>query len=90
MRRVVLKSQFRRDFRKWIEGAAIEGELCAVMDRIATGVALEPRHRDHPLSGEWLGCRDCHVRGDVVLIYSLPTGLAVFHRIGSHSELFRR
>jgi mRNA interferase YafQ len=90
MRSVVLKSQFRRDYRKWIEGMAVEGELRAVMDRIATGVTLEPRHRDHPLSGEWQGCRDCHVRGDLVLIYSIPPGLAVFHRVGSHSELFRR
>jgi mRNA interferase YafQ len=90
MRSVVLKSQFRRDFRKWIEGTAVEGELRAVMERIATGVTLEPRQRDHALSGEWQGCRDCHVRGDLVLIYSLPPGLAVFHRVGSHSELFRR
>jgi mRNA interferase YafQ len=90
MRSVVLKSQFRRDFKKWIEGTAVEGELRAVMERVAGGQPLEPRHRDHPLHGEWQGCRDCHVRGDVVLIYSLPPGLAVFHRVGSHSELFRR
>jgi mRNA interferase YafQ len=60
------------------------------MERIAEGVSLDPRHRDHPLKGDWQGCRDCHVRGDLVLIYSLPPGLAVFHRVGSHSELFRR
>ena len=90
MRSVVLKNQFRRDFKKWVEGTAVEDELRVVMERVAGGQPLEPRHRDHPLHGEWQGCRDCHVRGDVVLIYSLPLGLAVFHRIGSHSELFRR
>ena len=90
MRSVVLKSQFRRDFSKWVAGTSIEGELRAVMERIAGGVPLDPRHRDHPLKGEWEGCRDCHLRGGVVLIYSLPPGLAVFHRVGSHSELFRR
>ena len=90
MRSVVLKSQFRRDFGKWVEGGPVESELRAVMGRIASGEPLEPRHRDHPLQGVWRGCRDCHVRGDVMLIYSLPAGLAVFHRVGSHSELFRR
>ena len=90
MRSVVLKSQFRRDFRKWVEGTSLEGELRAVMERIVGGEPLDPRHHDHPLHGAWVGCRDCHVRGDVVLIYSLPPGLAVFHRVGSHSELFRR
>jgi mRNA interferase YafQ len=90
MRSVILKSQFRRDFKKWVEGTAVEGELRVVMEVISGGGSLEPRHRDHPLHGEWKGCRDCHVRGGLVLIYSLPSGLAVFHRVGSHSELFRR
>lgn len=90
MRRVVLKSQFRRDFRKRVDGIPLEGELRAVMECIVGGKPLDPRHRDHPLQGAWQGCRDCHIRGDVVLIYSLPPGLAVFHRVGSHSELFRR
>lgn len=89
MRSVVLKSQFRRDFGRWIEGTPVENELRGVMERIAGGAPLDPRHRDHPLQGEWQGCRDCHIRGDVVLIYSLPPGLAAFHRVGSHSKLFR-
>lgn len=90
MRSVVLKSQFRRDFRKWIAGTVFETELRVTMERIAAGLPLEPKHRDHPLGGKWQGCRDCHVRGDLVLIYSLTPELAVFHRVGSHSELFRR
>lgn len=90
MRSVVLKSQFRRDFGRWIEGTPVEGELRGVMERIAGGFSLDPRHRDHPLKGEWRDCRDCHIRGDMVLIYSLLPGLAVFHRVGSRSELFRR
>jgi mRNA interferase YafQ len=67
--------------------ARISTGLSKALVRIA---APGPRHRDHPLQGEWQDCRDCHIRGDVVLIYSLPPGLAVFHRVGSHSELFRR
>jgi len=90
MRSVVLKSQFRRDFGRWIEGTPIEQDLRAVMELIAVGDPLDPGRRDHPLHGDWKGCRDCHIRGDVVLIYSLPPGLAVFHRVGSHSELYRR
>ena len=90
MRSVVLKSQFRRDFSRWIEGTPLESELRDVMEHIVLGDPLDPRHRNHPLRGNWQGCRDCHVRGDIVLIYSLPPGLAVFHRVGSHSELFRR
>jgi mRNA interferase YafQ len=53
---------------------------------------LPPEYVDHPLRGEWSDCRDCHVRGDWVLIYRInPTGEGedvVFVRTGTHSELF--
>jgi mRNA interferase YafQ len=58
------------------------------MTCIAEDRPLAPKNRDHPLKGPWGGCRDCHVRGDLVVIYSLSPGLVAFHRIGSHSELF--
>jgi mRNA interferase YafQ len=90
MRSIVLKSQFRRDFGQWIDGTPVEHDLRAVMERIAAGGALDSSRRDHSLRGAWRGCRDCHIRGDIVLIYSLPPGLAVFHRVGSNSELFGR
>ena len=88
MREVVLKRQFERDWRKWIAGKPEEAAAQSVMELLATGVQLSRTYRDHALKGDWRGCRDCHVRGDLVLIYSLPPGLVVFHRIGSHSELF--
>ena len=88
VRKVVLKSQFERDWRKWIAGRPEAADAQAVMELLAAGAPLDQRQRDHPLKGDWKGCRDCHVRGDLVVIYSLPPGLVVFHRIGSHSELF--
>lgn len=88
VRKVVLKGQFERDWRRWIAGHSEKADVQGVMEMLASGMRLDPRYRDHPLKGRWKGCRDCHVRGDLVLIYSLPPGLAVFHRVGSHSELF--
>jgi mRNA interferase YafQ len=53
---------------------------------------LPPEYLDHPLKGEWIECRDCHVRGDWVLIYRItetPHGEEViFVRTGTRSELF--
>ena len=47
---------------------------------------------DHALRGEWDVHRECHVGGDFLLIYSLadqsPSGVVVFVRAGTHSELF--
>ena len=40
------------------------------VDRWAThGCLLPPKYKDHPLSGKWNDCRDCHVRPDLILIY---------------------
>ena len=54
---------------------------------------LPPEYLDHPLKGDWQDFRDCHVRGDWVLIYRInetPGGEEViFVRTGTHSELFK-
>lgn len=51
---------------------------------------LEPKYRDHPLKGELEGFRDCHVKPDLVLIYTKDKDALVLtaFRINSHSELF--
>ena len=52
-------------------------------------VSLEARYRDHDLSGDWAGYRECHIKPDLLLIYrkSEPSTLRLA-RLGSHSELF--
>ncbi|MBS0318849.1 MAG: type II toxin-antitoxin system YafQ family toxin, partial [Proteobacteria bacterium] len=53
---------------------------------------LDPKHRDHELSGEYVGVRECHVEADWLLIYDkegpLQGGSLRLIRTGSHSELF--
>lgn len=65
-------------------------KLKRVMTLLANKQLLEPRHRDHALTGEWIGHRDCHVEPDWVLIYRPETdkGQIVFERTGTHSDLF--
>lgn len=50
---------------------------------------LAPRYRDHELTGEWVGYRECHLKPDLLLIYQKDgeTSLTLA-RLGSHSELF--
>lgn len=59
---------------------------------IANDGPLPPEWLDHALMGDWAGHRECHVGGDFLLIYTLDdsgkSGLVVFVRSGTHSELF--
>lgn len=61
-----------------------------VINCLAKDEVLEPKYKDHPLKGDYLGFRDCHVKPDLVLIYSKKKDalLLTAFRINSHSELF--
>ncbi len=68
-------------------------ELKKVMQLLIENLApLPPEYIDHPLKGNWRDFRDCHVRGDWVLIYSITEDdegeVVTFVRTGTHAELF--
>jgi mRNA interferase YafQ len=86
----VLTGRFKRDFEKARRSGRDMAKLTTTMAAIVEGRPLDAARRDHPLKGEWKGCRDCHVEGDWVLIYEVGDGKAIFHRTGTHSELFGR
>ena len=91
MRAIEHTGQFKRDYKREAKGAhraTLDADLVPVVTALASDQALEPRHRDHALTGEWRDHRDCHVKPDLVLIYRKPEkGLLQLVRLGSHSEL---
>jgi mRNA interferase YafQ len=92
MRTIERSSAFRRDYKRQAKGqhrATLDDDLLPVLTALANDKPLEARLRDHPLSGDWSGYRECHIRPDLLLIYRKPDAHALqLVRIGSHSELF--
>ena len=91
MRTIERTGQFKRDFKRESKGQyrlTLQTDLTTVVVALADNQALEPRHHDHGLTGDWKDHRDCHIKPDLVLIYRLPdeTRLQLV-RLGSHSEL---
>ncbi len=65
-------------------------EVRLVMSLLFMGEPLPPIYRDHELTGEWKGFRECHIGGDFLMIYAFPEpDLVSFVDLGSHAELFR-
>lgn len=64
---------------------ARSGCVIAVAAMLANDQPLEPRYRDHALTGEWKDLRDYHIKPGLVLIYQKPDDETL--RLGSHSEL---
>ncbi len=91
MREIERTTRFKRDYKREARGqhrATLDASLAVVIVALANDQALPERYRDHPLSGEWAGFRDCHVKPDLVLIYEKPDDDTLrLVRLGSHSEL---
>ena len=88
MREILRTGQFRRDVKRMQKRGKEFTEFRRVIEMIAAGQPLEPRHRDHPLLGEYAGSRECHVEPDWLLIYERSSREVILIRTGTHSDLF--
>ena len=52
------------------------------------GEALPPEYNEHRLTDNWEGYLECHLTGDIVVIYKMSEAKVRFEAIGSHAELF--
>lgn len=60
-----------------------------VVNKLQDGEQLEPKYKDHLLTGNWNGYRECHILPDWLLIYRVYDEklLLVLTRTGTHSDL---
>ena len=89
MRAIRFTARFLKDYKRVQCGLpSVQADLQPVLDLLVADAPLALKNRDHPLKGEWLGFRDCHVRPDLVLIYrKFDPEMLDLNRLGSHSEL---
>ncbi len=87
---VKFTSQFKRDLKLAKKQGKDIDKLFDVISTIAEGRKLEEKYRDHYLSGDYAGCRECHVEPDWLLVYEVMDKVLVLmiYRVGTHSELF--
>lgn len=92
MREIDYSSQFERDYKqesKSSENRDLDEKLELIIDFLSSDLPLPRKHQDHPLKGEYVGTRECHVKPDLLLIYfKMDKTLLTLVRLGSHSELF--
>lgn len=92
MRTIDRSSVFRRDYKREAKGQyrkTLDANLMPILLALAQDQPLELRYRDHDLSSDWAGYRECHVKPDLLLIYRKPDANTLrLARLGSHRELF--
>jgi mRNA interferase YafQ len=63
-------------------------KILDVMSMIIWEEPLPAKYREHKLSGDYSGYTECHIEGDLLLIYRLSSEKVLFSRTGTHSDLF--
>ena len=86
----VLSNRFKKDLKTVAKRGYNLELLDMVVDKLANQVQLEEKYKDHALSGDYSGFRECHIEPDWLLIYRVnDTELLLFlSRTGTHSDLF--
>ena len=81
-------SQFKKDWKRCKKSHLPMDDLRALMEKLINRLPLDVRFKDHALSGNNKGFRECHVHPDWLLAYSIAGDMITFARTGSHAELF--
>ena len=81
-------NQFKKELDLMLRRGKDKQKIAAVITSLVNQKPLEPKHRDHALSGNFKGRRDCHIEPDWLLIYKVDGEGIVFERTGTHSDIF--
>ena len=80
--------QFKKDYKLAIKRGFDISLIDNMIRDLINEKHLNEKHKDHTLSGNYIGYRECHIKPDWLLIYQIGNGVIVFERTGSHSDLF--
>jgi mRNA interferase YafQ len=83
-------TQFKKDYKRIKKQNKDLSKLRVVIEKLVSGQSLGPQYRDHQLTGNWKGHRDCHIGPDWILIYRFASDDLFLERTGSHSDLFKK
>ena len=87
---VKFTTQFKKDLKRAKKQHKNLDKLFEVVSILANGEKLEEAYRDHELTGDYAGSRECHIEPDWLLVYEIQQSVLVLmlYRAGSHSDLF--
>lgn len=83
-------SQFKKDLKLMKKRGNDLTLLEEVLSLLADGKPLAEKYRNHTLTGDFVGCSECHIKPDWLLVYEYDEEILYLYllRTGSHSDLF--
>ena len=90
MLNIVSSNSFKRDLKLARKRGFDIQKLSDVVKMLASEKPLDERYKDHMLTGNYKGFRECHIEPDWLLVYRIEKDeLELFlFRTGTHTDLF--
>lgn len=83
-------SKFQKDVKRAERRGYTLSLLGDTIKLLASGNPLPLKYKDHALTGDYKGCRECHITPDWLLVYEIHDEelIPILTRTGTHSDLF--
>ena len=81
-------TKFKKDFKPCMKRGLDASLFQKAVDTLRIPAPLPPKNKEHNLSGNYAGYRECHLQPDWLLIYQQTDTELLLHRTGTHSDLF--
>ncbi len=79
MLKIRYHSSFKKDYKKLVKRGYDIRLMEDTIQKLAKGEQLPEKNRDHSLGGDYIGCRECHIAPDWLLIYEIDNGELILY-----------
>ena len=89
--KVKYSARFKKGLRLAVKRGLDISLLEEVVEKLKAREALDSKYRDHALSGNYKGYRECHIQPDWLLIYFIENDILTLTLVdtGTHADLFK-
>lgn len=90
MLKIRYSSKFENDYKRIKKRKYNLSKLKTVISMLQNREPLPKQYRDHGLTGNYKGYRECYIEPDWLLVYRIDEDVLILtlFRTGSHSDLF--
>ena len=86
---VLYRNKFKKNLELMIQRGKDPEKIKIVINLLINRQPLAPKHKDHPLAGDFIGFRDCHIEPNWLMIYRIVDNTLYLERTGTHGDLFK-
>ncbi len=87
-RKLVRAKSFIKDYEKRRLTDQHYSRFIILVGKLLSNEDLPTEAKDHSLKGNWVGFREFHISGDLLVVYKLQDESIIFTRIGTHTQIF--